>query len=88
MLLIDDEIIKRVENGDILVRGTPDEILCSNYEESWRVQYNFRVTEELEVEKSGILVNFSPGIQVKRKLPYSDFVNNDWYILEREEWSK
>jgi hypothetical protein len=88
MLPIDDEIIKRVENGDILVRGVPDEILKLNYEDGWCVVDNLRATEELEVERSGILVNYSPGIQAKTKLPYSEFVDSDWYILERREWNK
>jgi hypothetical protein len=86
MLPIDNEIIKRVENGDILVRGVPESILNAKFEDAWRVAKNLRVTEELEVERSGILANVSTGLVVKEKLPYGDFVDNDWYILERSEW--
>ena len=35
MLPIDNELIKRVENGDLIVRGSPDEIQKSNYEDGW-----------------------------------------------------
>ena len=82
MLAIDGELIKRVENGDIIVKGDPGEILKSNYEDGWCVVLNFRDSEELEVERSGILPNLSSDINLKRKLPYSEFVNNDWYILD------
>ena len=85
MLPIDDEIIKRVENGDILVRGVPDSILHSKFEDGWRVVHNFRATEELEVEKSGVRLNVV-GLALKEKLPYVEFVGNDWYILDRSEW--
>jgi len=86
MLPIDKEIIKRVENGDILVRGIPESILKSKFEDAWCVAKNLRATEELEVERSGILANLSTGLVLKGKLPYGDFVDNDWYILERSEW--
>jgi hypothetical protein len=86
MLPINHEFIRQVENGDIIVRGVPHEILKSDFEDGWRVVKNLRVSEELEVERSGILANFSSGILVKEKLPYADFIDNDWYILERHEW--
>lgn len=81
MIAIDQELIKRVENGDIIVKGSPDQILKSRYEDGWHVVANFRNSEELQVERSGALPNLSSGINMKRKLPYTDFVNNDWYIL-------
>jgi len=86
MLAIDKEIIKRVENGDILARGIPGDIVKAKFEDVWCVAKNLRVTEELEVERSGILANVSTGLVVKEKLPYGDFVDSDWYILERSEW--
>ena len=86
MLPIDNEIIKRVENGDILVRGVPDNIRHSKFEDGWRVVHNLRATEQLEVEKSGIQVNVTTGLAVKEKLPYVEFISNDWYILDRSEW--
>jgi hypothetical protein len=85
MLLIDHEWIKRVENGDVLVKGVPDEIVMSNYEDGWCVVRNFRESEEIEVERPGILVNLSSGVKLKTKFPYTYFVNNDWYILDRNE---
>jgi hypothetical protein len=88
MLPLDGELIKRVENGDILVRGIPDDILKSNFEDGWRVVHNLRTTEELELEKSGILVNITMGLAVKEKLPYREFIDNDWYILESSEWDR
>ena len=86
MLPIDNEIIKRVENGDILVRGVPDNIRHSKFEDGWRVVHNLRATEQLEVEKSGIQLNVITGLAVKEKLPYVEFISNDWYILDRSEW--
>ena len=82
MLSIDEELIKRVENGDIIVKGVPEEILQSNYEDGWLVVANLRGSEELELERSAILRSLWSNVNVKTKLPYSDFVNNDWYILE------
>jgi hypothetical protein len=85
MLAIDEELIKRVENGDIIVKGAPDEILKSNYENGWFVIANLRALEELEVERSAILRSLWSSVNVNTKLPYSEFVNNDWYILENAE---
>jgi hypothetical protein len=52
MLPIDNELIKRVENGDLIVRGSPDEILKFKYEDGWFVLGNHRESEELELERS------------------------------------
>jgi hypothetical protein len=87
MLAIDEELIKRVVNWDIIVKGDPGEILKSKYEDGWYVAANLRDSEELELERSGIQSNLSTSIGVKKKLPYTDFVNNDWYILEYGELS-
>jgi hypothetical protein len=59
MQAIDRESIKQVTNGDLIVRGIPEEILQSKYPEGWCVVRNFRETEELEVERSGILGSVS-----------------------------
>ena len=83
MLPIDNELIKRVENGDLIVRGSPGEILKSNYEDGWFVLRNIRESEELELERSGLLQSLTSGLRVKSKLPYAEFVNNDWYILDQ-----
>jgi hypothetical protein len=88
MLPIDNELIKRVENGDLIVRGSPDEILKSNYEDGWYVLGNLRGSEELELERSGVLQNLSSNLRVKSKLPYAEFVDNDWYILDQNELSR
>jgi hypothetical protein len=85
MLLIDSELIKRVENGDLIVRGSPDEIIRSNYEDGWYVLGNHRETEELELERSGLLESLSSGVRVKNILPYTEFVDNDWYIIRPNE---
>jgi hypothetical protein len=84
MLAIDDESIKRVTNGDLIVRGNPEEILKSKYEDGWCVVNNFRENEELEVERSGILTSFPSLVNVKRKLAYGEIIDNDWYILDAE----
>jgi hypothetical protein len=85
MLPIDNELIKRVENGDLIVRGSPDEILKFKYEDGWFVPGNHRESEELELERSGLLENLSSRLKVKNKLPYAEFVNNDWYIVDPNE---
>ena len=82
MLLIDSELIKRVENGDIIVQGNPGEISRHRYEDGWYVKGNLRDRQELELEKFGILTSLAPGIEVSTKLPYASFIDNDWYILE------
>ena len=82
MQLIDSESVKRITNGDLIVRGNPVEILKSNYEDGWYVVKNLRETEELEVERSGLLVSVSSLMHVKRKLAYGELVDNDWYILD------
>jgi hypothetical protein len=82
MLSIDENMIKRVDRGDIIVQGNPEEISKKNYEDGWYVVGNLRDHEELEVEKSGIFGGQSSGVAVKIKLPYSNFVGNDWYILD------
>jgi|GEM_PF-3023266 len=85
MLAIDSELIKRIENGDLIVRGSPDEILKSNYEDGWYVLGNLRETEELELERSGFPESFSSIRRVKSKLPYAEFVDNDWYVMDQNE---
>ena len=82
MLLIDSELIKRVENGDIIVQGNPVEISKHKYEDGWHVVANLRDRQELELEKLGILTSQAPGIEVRIKLPHATFIDNDWYILE------
>jgi len=82
MLAIDEYMIKRVDNGDIIVRGIPEEISKFNYEDGWHVVGNLRDREELAVEKSGIFANQSTGIAVKIKIPYRNFIDDYWYILE------
>jgi hypothetical protein len=82
MLLIDEYLIKRVDKGDIIVRGNPLEISKKHYEDGWHVVGNLRDRDELEVEKTGILTSLAPGIEVRTKLPYVSFIDNDWYILE------
>jgi hypothetical protein len=84
MQLIDEESIKRITNGDLIVRGIPEEILKSNYEDGWLVVNNLRATEELEVERSGMLVDFPSLVNAKRKINYGEFINNYWYILDAE----
>jgi hypothetical protein len=85
MLPINNELIKRVENGDLIVRGSRDEIQKSNYEDGWYVLGNLRESEELELERSGLLESLSSGRLLKSKLPYAEFVDNDWYILDQNE---
>jgi hypothetical protein len=85
MLPIDNELIKRVENGDLIVRGSPDQIRKSNYEDGWYVVGNLRESEELELERSGLPENLSSRLRVKSKMPYAEFVDNDWYILDQSE---
>jgi hypothetical protein len=84
MLAIDSESIKRVTNGDLIVRGIPEDISKAKYEDGWCVVCNFRATEELEVERSGILGSVPALVNVKRKIEYGEFINNDWYILDTE----
>ncbi len=84
MLTIDSESIKRVTNGDLVVRGIPEEISRGNYEDGWCVVNNLRESEELEVERSGVLGSVSSMIDVKRKLAYGELIDNDWYILDSE----
>jgi hypothetical protein len=84
MQAIDNESIKRITNGDLIVRGNPEEILKARYEDGWCVVNNFRETEELEVERSGILGSVPSLINVKRKLAYGELIGNDWYILDAE----
>jgi hypothetical protein len=84
MLPIDSESIKRVTNGDMIVRGIPADILKSKYEDGWCVVNNIRESEELEVERSGLLGSISSLVNVKRKLAYSELIDNDWYILDAE----
>ena len=88
MLPIDNELIKRVENGDLIVRGSPDEILKSHYEEGWYVIGNLRESEELELERSGLPESVSSNLRIKSKLPYAEFVDNDWYIIDRNELNR
>jgi hypothetical protein len=82
MLTIDSESIKRVTNGDLIVRGIPEEILKGKYEDGWCVVNNLRGSEELEVERSGVLESISSMPDVKRKLAYGELIDNDWYILD------
>ena len=84
MLPIDNESIKRITNGDMIVRGIPDNILESKYEDGWCVVNNIRESEELEVERSGLLGNISSMVNVKRRLQYAELIDNDWYILDAE----
>jgi hypothetical protein len=88
MLPIDNELIKRVENGDLIVRGSPDEILKSKYEDGWFVLGNLRESEELELEPSGLLEDLSCNLRVKSKFPYAEFVDNDWYILDPNDLNR
>ena len=88
MIPIDNELIKRVENGDLIVRGSPDEIQKSNYEDGWFVLGNLRESEELELERSGLLQSLSSNLRVKSKLPYAEFIDNDWYILDQNELNR
>jgi hypothetical protein len=82
MIAIDNELIKQVTNGDLIVRGTPGDILKSKYEDGWHVVKNLHDREELEVERSGLLTNLSELFHVKQKLSYYEVVGNDWYILD------
>ena len=84
MLTIDSESIKRITNGDMIVRGIPEDILKSKYEDGWCVVNNIRESEELEVERSGLLGNISSLVTLKRKLAYAELIDNDWYILDAE----
>lgn len=84
MQAIDEESIKRVTNGDLIVRGNPEEISKGKYEDGWCVLNNLRATEELEVERSGILNTVSQLIHVKRRLAYGELIDNDWYIIDTE----
>ena len=84
MLLIDSESIKRITNGDMIVRGIPADILKSKYEDGWCVVNNIRENEELEVERSGLLGSISSMVNVKRRLNYGELIDNDWYILDAE----
>ena len=81
---IDSESIKRITNGDMIVRGIPADIIKSKYEDGWCVVNNIRASEELEVERSGLLGNVSSLINVKQKLAYGELIDNDWYILDAE----
>ncbi len=84
MLAIDSESIKRVTNGDLIVRGNPEDISKAKYQDGWCVINNFRVSEELVVERSGIL-GYNPSlVNVNRKIAYGEFIDNDWYILDAE----
>jgi hypothetical protein len=85
MLAIDNELIKRVENGDLIVRGSSDDIRKHRYEDGWFVLGNLRDSEELEAERSALLQNLSSNLRVKSKLPYTEFIDNDWYILDTGE---
>jgi hypothetical protein len=49
MQLIDEESIKRVMNGDLIVRGILEEIVKRNYQDGWCVVNNLRESEELEL---------------------------------------
>jgi hypothetical protein len=84
MLAVDNESIKRITNGDLIVRGYPEDILKAKYEDGWCVVNNLRETQELEVERSGILGSVPSLINVKRKLVYGELIDNDWYILDAE----
>jgi len=88
MLPIDNELIKRVENGDLIVRGSPDDIQKSNYQDGWYVLGNLRESEELELERSGLPESLSSSRRVKSKLPYAEFIDNDWYILDQNELNR
>jgi hypothetical protein len=81
---IDEDSIKRITNGDLIVRGYPDEILKSDYQDGWCVVNNLRETEELEVERSGMLVDFPVFVNPRQKINYNEFTNNHWYILDAE----
>ena len=82
MQLIDNESVKRITNGDLIVRGNPEEINKARYEEGWRVVNNRRASEELEVERSGLLTSVSSLMHVKQRLSYGELIDNDWYILD------
>jgi hypothetical protein len=84
MISIDSESIKRVTNGDLIIRGIPEDISKAKYEEGWCVVNNLRATEELEVERSALLGSVSSLLAVKRKIAYGEFIDNDWYILDAE----
>ena len=84
MQTIDPGSIKRITNGDLIVRGYPEEILAGRYEDGWRVVNNSRETEELEVERSGLLTSVADMINVKQRLSYGELVDNDWYILDAQ----
>ena len=84
MLAIDSESIKRVTNGDLIVRGNPEDISKAKYQDGWCVINNFRESEELVVERSGILGSDPSLVSVKRKIAYGEFIDNDWYILDAE----
>ena len=81
MVPVTRENVIRISNGDIIVKGDPGEIEKSVYEEGWCVTFNFRASEELEVEKSGPVGLFPPSISAKIKLPYSYFTEGNWYRL-------
>jgi hypothetical protein len=81
MIALTSENIIRVHNGDLIVKGDPGEIEKKNYEEAWLIVGNLRDTEQLEVEKSGLVNYLSPGINVKKKLSYYQFIDDNWYIL-------
>ena len=82
MQYIDPESVKRITNGDLIVRGYPEEILKSKYEDGWLVVNNLRATEELEVEKTGMLAENVSLVHAKRTLPYGELIDNHWYILD------
>jgi len=84
MISIDNESVKRITNGDMIVRGIPADILKSKYEDGWCVVNNIRESEELEVERSGLLGSISSMVNVKRQLAYGELIDNDWYILDAE----
>ena len=85
MVKITTENIIRIANGDIIIKGDPVEIVKSVYEDGWFVSENLRGTEELEVEKSGHVSDFAPGLTIKLKLPYNDFTDGNWFSLEDAE---
>ena len=82
MLSINSESVKRITNGDLIVRGVPEEIRKKKYEDGWYVVSNHRESEELEVERSGSITSVSSMVNVNRRLSYSEIIGNDWYILD------
>ena len=78
---IDSESIKRITNGDLIVRGYTDEIKKGRYEDGWLVVVNFRDKEEIEVERSALISSISTLSNVRRRLAYGELVDCHWYIL-------